>query len=73
MTREWFEARREQLRESVGSAATRTWVDPLTRKIFNSENTYLVRSFLPGFQIALVVIRWSAVIQSGLHRSDVCD
>lgn len=39
---EWFEARKEQLRNSSAAAqkGTRQWVEPLTKKKFASEATY---------------------------------
>lgn len=42
VTKEWFEARKEQLIESptTGTPGSVLWVDPLTKKKFSSENTY---------------------------------
>ena len=40
VTREWFDARKEKLASTTGTAVTKTWLDPLTRKTFSSENTY---------------------------------
>ena len=40
MTKEWFDSRKEQLSSSAGLAAQKSWVDPLTKKRFGSENTY---------------------------------
>jgi pre-60S factor REI1 len=40
VTREWFDARKEKLAASSGTALVRTWMDPLTKKKFGSENTY---------------------------------
>ena len=40
VTREWFEARKEKLASTTGTAVTKVWTDPLTRKRFSSENTY---------------------------------
>ncbi|KAK9831427.1 hypothetical protein WJX81_003930 [Elliptochloris bilobata] len=41
VTREWFDARKEQLTATARTTATKVWVDPLTRRRFGSENTYL--------------------------------
>lgn len=41
VTREWYEARRSQLISSSGTPIQKTWFDPLTRKKFYSENTFL--------------------------------
>jgi hypothetical protein len=40
VTREWFEARKEKLVSTTGTAVTKIWLDPLTKKKFGSENTY---------------------------------
>lgn len=40
VTREWFEARKETLAASTGAPVSKFWTDPLTKKKFNSENTY---------------------------------
>ena len=41
VTKEWFDARKEQLSSSTTVApAQKFWYDPLTKKRFNSENTY---------------------------------
>ncbi|KAG2489019.1 hypothetical protein HYH03_012457 [Edaphochlamys debaryana] len=45
VTKEWFEARKAQLSSAAASGAAvapvqRTWVDPLTKKKFSTENTY---------------------------------
>ncbi|CAL8468832.1 g8373 [Coccomyxa elongata] len=40
VTREWFDARKEKLASTTGTAVTKTWLDPLTKKKFSSENTY---------------------------------
>ena len=40
VTREWFEARKETLAASTGAPVSKFWTDPLTKKRFNSENTY---------------------------------
>ncbi|KAK9914964.1 hypothetical protein WJX75_002998 [Coccomyxa subellipsoidea] len=40
VTREWFEARKEKLASTTGTAVTKIWLDPLTKKKFGSENTY---------------------------------
>ncbi|GLC35863.1 hypothetical protein PLESTM_000376600 [Pleodorina starrii] len=46
VTKEWFEARKAQLSSAAAGATAapvqRTWIDPLTKKKFNTENTYLV-------------------------------
>ncbi|KAG2424307.1 hypothetical protein HYH02_015197 [Chlamydomonas schloesseri] len=47
VTKEWFEARKAQLSSTAASATAaapvqRIWVDPLTKKKFNTENTYQV-------------------------------
>ncbi|PNH04777.1 Zinc finger protein [Tetrabaena socialis] len=47
VTKEWFEARKAQLSSTAaGTTAAagvqQTWIDPLTKKKFNTENTYLV-------------------------------
>lgn len=47
VTKEWFEARKAQLSSTAASATAaapvqRVWVDPLTKKKFNTENTYQV-------------------------------
>ena len=42
VTREWYESRKSQLLAASSAAAVqRVWFDPLTRKKFYSENTYL--------------------------------
>jgi pre-60S factor REI1 len=41
VTREFYEARRAQLSAASGVPTQKTWFDPLTRKKFFSENTYL--------------------------------
>ena len=40
MTRDWFDARKDQLSTSAGARVQKIWTDPLTKKRFNSENTY---------------------------------
>ncbi|KAG2437956.1 hypothetical protein HXX76_005571 [Chlamydomonas incerta] len=47
VTKDWFEARKAQLSSTAASATAaapvqRIWVDPLTKKKFNTENTYQV-------------------------------
>ncbi|KAL4438232.1 hypothetical protein ABPG77_010593 [Micractinium sp. CCAP 211/92] len=41
VTREWYEARKAQLLASAATPVQRVWYDPLTRRKFYSENTYL--------------------------------
>lgn len=41
MTREWYEARKAQLLAASSTPVQRVWFDPLTRRKFYSENTYL--------------------------------
>ncbi|EFJ43099.1 hypothetical protein VOLCADRAFT_96796 [Volvox carteri f. nagariensis] len=45
VTKDWFEARKAQLSSAAAGATAapvqRTWIDPLTKKKFNTENTYL--------------------------------
>eukprot|EP00887_Chlorella_sp_A99_P007547 scaffold28.g7547.t1 len=41
VTREWYEARKAQLLASAAAPVQRIWFDPLTKKKFGSENTYL--------------------------------
>lgn len=45
VTKEWFEARKVQLSSSAaGTSAApvqRIWIDPLTKKKFNTENTFI--------------------------------
>lgn len=41
VTRDWYEARKAQLLASAASPVQRVWFDPLTRRKFYSENTYL--------------------------------
>ncbi len=41
VTREWFDARKDQLQGTASAAPQKTWFDPLTKKRFGSENTYL--------------------------------
>lgn len=46
VTKEWFDARREQLELTAsvavtGPPETKQWMDPLTKKKFSTENTYL--------------------------------
>ncbi|KAK9867870.1 hypothetical protein WJX84_004997 [Apatococcus fuscideae] len=41
VTREWFDARKDQLQGTAAAAPQKTWFDPLTKKRFGSENTYL--------------------------------
>ena len=61
VTKEWFEARREQLAASQAAAggsalapgATRFWVDPQTRKNFKTEHTYLAHTRSKKFLDAL--------------------
>ena len=58
VTREWFEARKAQLAQAQASSAataipqgyTRVWFDPLTRKTFRSEQTYLAHTRSNKFQ-----------------------
>ncbi|GFR48596.1 hypothetical protein Agub_g10500 [Astrephomene gubernaculifera] len=45
VTKEWFEARKAQLSSAAAGASAaapvqRIWIDPLTKKKFNTENTY---------------------------------
>ena len=45
VTKDWFEARKAQLTSTAasttsGAATVRTWVEPLTKKKFATENTY---------------------------------
>jgi pre-60S factor REI1 len=42
VTRDWYDARKAQLAATSAGAVQRVWFDPLTRKKFYSENTYLV-------------------------------
>ena len=45
VTKEWFEARRAQLAgASTVEVDNKLWIDPLTRKKFMSENTYLAHT-----------------------------
>lgn len=41
MTRDWYEVRKAQLLASSPGPVHRVWFDPLTRRKFYSENTYL--------------------------------
>ncbi|KAI7838285.1 hypothetical protein COHA_007855 [Chlorella ohadii] len=41
VTREWYEARKAQLLASSATPVQKVWFDPLTRRKFYSENTYL--------------------------------
>ncbi|PSC70432.1 zinc finger protein [Micractinium conductrix] len=41
VTHEWYEARKAQLLASAATPVQRVWFDPLTRRKFYSENTYL--------------------------------
>lgn len=40
VTREWFEARKEKIAATASTSVSKTWLDPLTKKKFSSENTY---------------------------------
>ena len=40
VTRDWFDARKDQLSSNAGARVEKTWTDPLTKKRFGSENTY---------------------------------
>lgn len=40
VTKEWFEARRQQLSAASAGPLQKVWFDPLSRKKFYSENTY---------------------------------
>lgn len=43
VTKDWFEARKELLNSSAATTPVQKfWYDPLTKKKFNSENTYTV-------------------------------
>lgn len=41
VTKEWYEARRAQLTAAASGPLQRVWFDPLSKKKFYSENTYL--------------------------------
>jgi hypothetical protein len=41
VTKEWFEARKAQLASVTTSPHQKVWYDPLTKRKFGSENTYL--------------------------------
>lgn len=41
VTREWYEARKAQLLATSATPVQKVWFDPLTRRKFYSENTYL--------------------------------
>jgi len=41
VTREWFEARKAQLSAASSGSTQRVWFDPLTKRKFMSEQTYL--------------------------------
>ena len=41
VTREWYEARKAQLLATSSTPVHKVWFDPLTKRKFYSENTYL--------------------------------
>ena len=41
VTREWYEARKAQLLATASQPVQKVWFDPLSKKKFYSENTYL--------------------------------
>jgi pre-60S factor REI1 len=41
VTREWYEARKAQLLATASTPVHKVWFDPLSKKKFYSENTYL--------------------------------
>jgi hypothetical protein len=48
VTKDWFEARKVQLSTAATSAPNAAiWFDPLTKKKFQTQNTYQVRGVLP--------------------------
>ena len=52
VTKEWFEARKAQLAgASTSSDAGRVWIDPLTKKKFSTENTYLAHTRSKKYQV----------------------
>lgn len=53
VTREFYEARRAQLSAASGAPTQKTWFDPLTRKKFFSENTYIAYTRSKKYQDAV--------------------
>ena len=53
VTKEWFEARKAQLAGATTSTDTgsKVWIDPLTKKKFSSENTYLAHTRSKKYQV----------------------
>lgn len=41
VTREWYEARKQQLLSTTSTPVQKVWFDTLSKKKFYSENTYL--------------------------------
>lgn len=42
VTKDWFEARKAQLSTAAASPHTKVWYDPLTKKKFQTQQTYQV-------------------------------
>jgi len=53
VTKEWFEARKAQLTSAAASPHTKVWYDPLTKKKFQTQQTYQVGRHTAGTQQAL--------------------
>lgn len=43
VTKDWFEARKAQLSTAAAAPHTKIWYDPLTKKKFQTQQTYQVR------------------------------
>ena len=57
MTKEWFEARKAQLAgASTSSDVGKVWIDPLTKKKFSTENTYLAHTRSKKYQVRNMVM-----------------
>lgn len=58
VTKEWFEARKTQLSSAAAAAPNqRMWYDPLTKRKFQTQNTYLV-GVVTNLAVLLRVPAW---------------
>jgi pre-60S factor REI1 len=56
VTKDWFEARKVQLSTAAAAPHTKIWYDPLTKKKFQTQQTYQVGLLVQAaFGLALVL------------------
>lgn len=72
VTKDWFEARKAQLSTAAAAPHTKIWYDPLTKKKFQTQQTYQVRLLAVWLDVALWLdgcIRVSAGFPWGVGRA----